>query len=74
MKINIRHNRFMEKYHMEVRMLEFMSKSIVVQRKKRGLTQEELAEQLEVSSAAVSKWERGISTPELSMVCIVKNL
>lgn len=69
MKINIRHNRFMEKYHMEVRMLEFMSKSIVSQRKKRGLTQEELAEQLGVSSAAVSKWERGISTPELSMVC-----
>ena len=50
-------------------MLEFMSKSIVAQRKKRGLTQEELAEKLDVSSAAISKWERGMSTPELSMVC-----
>ena len=50
-------------------MLEFISKSIVVNRKKRGLTQEELAEKLDVSSAAISKWERGISTPELSMVC-----
>lgn len=50
-------------------MLEFMSKSIIAQRKKRGLTQEELAEKLNVSSAAISKWERGISTPELSMVC-----
>lgn len=50
-------------------MLEFLSKSIIVQRKKRGLTQEELAEKLDVSSAAVSKWERGISTPELCMVC-----
>ena len=50
-------------------MLEFMSKSIVAQRKKRGLTQEELAEKLDVSPAAISKWERGISTPELSMVC-----
>ena len=50
-------------------MLEFMSKSIIVQRKKRGLTQEKLAEKLDVSSAAISKWERGISTPELSMVC-----
>lgn len=50
-------------------MLEFMSKSIIAQRKKRGLTQEKLAEKLDVSSAAISKWERGISTPELSMVC-----
>lgn len=50
-------------------MLEFMSKSIIVQRKKRGLTQEELAEKLDVSSAAISKWERGVSTPELGMVC-----
>ena len=54
---------------MEVRMLDFISKSIVSNRKKRGFTQEELAEKLDVSSAAVSKWERGISTPELSMVC-----
>ena len=50
-------------------MLEFMSKSIIAQRKKRGLTQEELADKLDVSPAAISKWERGISTPELSMVC-----
>ena len=50
-------------------MLEFISKSIVSNRKKRSLTQEELAEKLDVSSAAISKWERGISTPELSMVC-----
>ena len=50
-------------------MLEFMSKSIIMQRKKRGLTQEELAEKLDVSSAAVSKWERGISIPDISMVC-----
>ena len=50
-------------------MLEFMSKSIIVQRKKMGLTQEELAEKLDVSAAAISKWERGVSTPELSMVC-----
>ncbi|MBQ6843223.1 MAG: helix-turn-helix transcriptional regulator [Agathobacter sp.] len=49
-------------------MLEFISKSIVSNRKKKGLTQEELAEKLDVSSAAISKWERGISTPELSML------
>jgi len=38
-------------------MLEFISKSIVSNRKKKGLTQEELAEKLDVSSAAISKWE-----------------
>ena len=30
-------------------------------RKKRGLTQEELAEQLYVSRTAISKWESGVS-------------
>ena len=50
-------------------MFEFISKSIVVQRKKRGLTQEALAEKLDVSTAAVSKWERGISAPDLSITC-----
>ena len=52
-------------------MLEFMGKCIVAQRKKRGLTQEELAEMLNVSSAAISKWERGVNTPDLGMVCKV---
>ena len=50
-------------------MLEFMGKSIIVQRKKMGLTQEELVEKMDVSPAAVSKWERGVGTPELSTVC-----
>ena len=68
-ELAMHHNKFVDSYSMEVRMLEFMSKSIVAQRKKRGLTQEELAEKLDVSPAAISKWERGISTPELSMVC-----
>lgn len=68
-ELAMHHNKFVDSYSMEVRMLEFMSKSIVAQRKKRDLTQEELAEKLDVSPAAISKWERGISTPELSMVC-----
>ena len=36
------------------------------QRKKKELTQTELAEKLHVSTAAVSKWERGKCLPELS--------
>lgn len=68
-ELAMHHNKFVDSYNMEVRMLEFMSKSIIAQRKKSGLTQEKLAEKLDVSPAAISKWERGISTPELSMVC-----
>lgn len=37
-------------------------------RKRRGLTQEELAEILDVSIGAVSKWESGQNTPELNMI------
>ncbi len=37
-------------------------------RKERGLTQEQLAEALDVSTGAVSKWELGLSTPELTVI------
>lgn len=37
-------------------------------RKKRGITQERLAEYLNISSQAVSKWESGISQPDISFV------
>ena len=37
-------------------------------RKEKGLTQAQLAEQLGISAQAVSKWERGISYPDLSLV------
>ena len=37
-------------------------------RKDRGLTQEQLAEYLNVSSQAVSKWECGVSTPDADML------
>lgn len=39
-------------------------------RKERGMTQEQLAQALGVTFAAVSKWERGVACPELS--CIVE--
>lgn len=37
-------------------------------RKERNFTQEELAEQLNVSSQAVSKWENGTSLPDISQI------
>ena len=40
------------------------SDNLQVLRKRNNLTQEQLAEQLEVSRQAVSKWESGQSYPE----------
>lgn len=37
-------------------------------RKERGLTQKELAQSLHVSTQAVSKWERGLSFPDVSLL------
>lgn len=37
-------------------------------RKQKGFTQQELAERLFVSNKAVSKWERGLSLPDISLL------
>lgn len=37
-------------------------------RKERGLTQKELAQSLHVSTQAVSKWERGLSFPDVPLL------
>ena len=41
---------------------------IAEKRKAAGLTQQDLAERLYVSNSAVSKWERGLSYPDISLV------
>lgn len=41
-----------------------LSEKLLMLRKKRGLSQEQLAEQLQVSRQAISKWETGSSVPE----------
>ena len=43
-------------------------------RKQNGLTQERLAEALGVSFAAVSKWERGAATPDLTLIANMADL
>ena len=43
-------------------------------RKQNALTQEQLAEALGVTFAAVSKWERGAATPDLSLIADMADL
>ena len=45
-----------------------LSEVIKQRRHKLGLTQKQLAEQLDVSDKAVSKWERGESLPDISLL------
>lgn len=49
-------------------MTETMGQIIKRLRKERNLTQEELAEQLNISSQAVSKWENQTSMPDISQI------
>lgn len=48
--------------------LQKMGKIISEMRKKKALTQNQLGDMLGVSGKAVSKWERGISAPDISIL------
>lgn len=48
-----------------------LGKNIFELRKERGVTQEELAAELGVTAAAVSKWENGATLPDVLMVCAI---
>ena len=54
-------------------MKESMGQIIKRLRKERNLTQEELAEQLNISAQAISKWENGTSMPDISQVVPIAN-
>lgn len=47
---------------------EELGKKIADLRRQQGMTQRELAEQLYVTDKAVSKWERGINFPEITLL------
>lgn len=47
---------------------ETVGKRIAALRKERGMTQKELAQQLHVTDKAISKWERGLNFPELTLL------
>lgn len=56
---------------------EKIGKFISQKRKKVNLTQEELAEKLNISKNAVSKWERGLNLPNVSIMqelCEILNI
>ena len=55
-------------------MAETMGQIIKRLRKEKNLTQEELAEQLNISAPAVSKWENDTSMPDISQVVPLANL
>ena len=40
-------------------------------RRNKNFTQEEMANRLGVTPQALSKWEKGLSSPDISMVCIL---
>ena len=45
-----------------------LAEKIIDERKKKGWSQEELADKLDVSRQSVSKWEGGLSTPEVEKI------
>lgn len=47
---------------------EKIGKFIADRRRAQGLTQEQLAERLGISKNAVSKWERGLNLPDVSLM------
>lgn len=50
------------------------SEKLKLIRKNRGLTQEELAEKLDVSRQSIAKWENGLSFPEIYHLINLTNI
>ena len=48
--------------------LNMLSKNLKIFRKRKGLTQENVAEALNIVRQTVSKWEKGISVPDADML------
>lgn len=52
-------------------MKTYLAENLKRLRKENGLTQEELAERINVSPGVISKWERGTSEPDLSSLLLL---
>lgn len=53
---------------------EKIGKFILLLRKEQGLTQSQLAEKLDVTNIAISKWERGLGAPDISLLRNLSNI
>ncbi len=51
-----------------------LSENLKIFRKKKGLSQEELAMRLNVVRQTVSKWEKGLSVPDSEMLCTISEV
>lgn len=52
----------------------YTGKKISSLRKEKNFTQKDLAEKLHVSDKAVSKWERGLNYPDLTLLPVIANV
>ena len=51
-----------------------LKENIKVARKAKGLTQEELADELHVVRQTISKWEQGLSVPDAEMLILISKI
>ena len=51
-----------------------LAEKIYQERRKLGLSQEQFAEQMDISRQAVSKWESGQSMPDLDKVVVMSQI
>ena len=51
--------------------MELIGSKIRMLRKNKNLTQEELAQKLSVSAQAISKWERSIASPDITLLPVI---
>ena len=51
-----------------------LAEKLIIQRKKLGMSQEQLADRLGITRQSVSKWEAGSSMPEISKLIAISEL
>lgn len=51
-----------------------LADKIILLRKQKGWSQEELAAQMDVSRQSVSKWESGASTPDIDKIILLSQI